>query len=96
MFRRFLSGSLALPSIGNGTHDAGGHDAAVSALTAATRDAASLMNLRDRGTLVAGKRADFVVLFADPITNIRNTREIQAVWQAGEQVAGPVANYLAD
>jgi imidazolonepropionase-like amidohydrolase len=66
------------------------------ALTVATRDAAALMNLPDRGTLTVGKRADFVVLSADPLKDIRNTREIQAVWQFGQSVAGPIANYSPD
>ncbi|SEK87939.1 Imidazolonepropionase [Pseudoxanthomonas sp. GM95] len=63
---------------------------AQQALTTATRDAAQLLGLDDRGTLAAGKRADLVVLEADPLADIRNTRGIQAVWQAGQQVAGPV------
>ena len=37
-----------------------------------------------------------VVLSADPLTDIRHTRSIEAVWQAGRKVAGPVADYRAD
>ncbi|MBD9369133.1 amidohydrolase family protein [Xanthomonas sp. XNM01] len=63
------------------------------ALRTATADAAALLGLDDRGVLAAGRRADFVVLSADPLADIRNTRSIEAVWQAGQQVAGPVAGY---
>lgn len=61
------------------------------ALSAATRDAAMLLGLDDRGTLAVGKRADFVVLDADPTADILNSRRIHAVWQAGTQVAGPAS-----
>ncbi len=66
------------------------------ALSTATRDAAALLRLDDRGVLAPGKRADFVVLDADPLTDIRNTRGIVAVWQAGRQVAGPITGFHAD
>jgi imidazolonepropionase-like amidohydrolase len=57
------------------------------ALTAATRDAARCMKLdRDLGTLEPGKWADFVVLDADPLTNISNVKRIASVWIAGNQV----------
>jgi imidazolonepropionase-like amidohydrolase len=57
------------------------------ALAAATRDAARCMKLdRDLGTLQTGKWADFVVLDADPLANIRNVRRIASVWIAGNRV----------
>lgn len=64
------------------------------ALTTATRDAARLQKFDDRGLLQAGMRADFIVLDADPLTDIRHTRRIHEVWQAGQRVAGPVAQYV--
>jgi imidazolonepropionase-like amidohydrolase len=38
------------------------------------------------GTLQPGAWADFIVLDANPVEDIRNTREIQSVWIAGNQV----------
>ena len=57
-------------------------------LLSATRDAAHCLRLSELGTLEAGKRADFVVLRADPLTDIRNAREIESVWVGGVQVEG--------
>lgn len=65
------------------------------ALAVATRDSARLLGLDDRGTLAVGRRADFIVLEANPLLDIRNTRGIVAVWQAGQQVSGPVSDYAA-
>jgi imidazolonepropionase-like amidohydrolase len=57
------------------------------ALTAATRDAARCMKLdRELGTIQPGKWADFVVLDADPLSNISNVRRIASVWIAGNKV----------
>jgi imidazolonepropionase-like amidohydrolase len=57
-------------------------------LAAATRDAARCMKLdRELGTIEAGKWADFVVLTADPLADITNTRKIDSVWIAGNRVA---------
>lgn len=55
-------------------------------LLSATRDAARCLHLDELGTLEPGKRADFVVLRADPLTDIRNAREIESVWIAGHAV----------
>jgi len=60
-------------------------------LQVATANAARVLNLEDRGRIAVGRRADLLVLGADPLEDIRNTRAIEAVWQAGEQVAGPIA-----
>jgi len=60
----------------------------MQALVAATGGAARVMKLDGRlGTLQPGKWADFVVLGANPLTDIRNTRQIESVWIAGHKVS---------
>jgi imidazolonepropionase-like amidohydrolase len=53
------------------------------AIIAATSRPAQLMGLSDLGTLAAGKRASFIVLDANPLENIRNTRTIADVYLDG-------------
>jgi imidazolonepropionase-like amidohydrolase len=48
-------------------------------IVAATRNSAEFMRLPDAGTLQAGKSADFIVLDANPLNDITNTRRISAV-----------------
>ena len=57
------------------------------AIASATRDAARCMKAdRDLGTLEPGKWADFVVLDASPLDDIRNVRRISSVYIAGNKV----------
>jgi imidazolonepropionase-like amidohydrolase len=56
-------------------------------VTAATKGSAEFLHAKDLGTLEVGKWADLIVLTADPRVNIRNTRQIEAVYIAGNQVA---------
>lgn len=58
----------------------------LQALAAATGNAARVMGLRELGTLEPGNHADFVVLDADPLADIRNTRRIDSVWIAGRRL----------
>ena len=58
----------------------------LQALVAATGNAARVMGLRELGTLEPGNHADFVVLDADPLADIRNTRRIDSVWIAGRRL----------
>src|SRR2546427_7402604 len=55
-------------------------------IVAATRNSAELLRLADAGTLQAGKSADFIVLDANPLDDITNTRRISAVVLRGAAV----------
>src|SRR5262245_44424758 len=52
-------------------------------LVAATRNSAEFLRLNDMGTLAAGKSADFLVLDANPLDDIKNTRRISQVYLRG-------------
>jgi imidazolonepropionase-like amidohydrolase len=56
------------------------------ALRAATRGSAELLGLKSQGAIAPGMVADLVVLDSDPTQDIRNTRDIHAVWRRGVQV----------
>ena len=58
----------------------------MEAIVAATRANAAILGLGDLGTVAAGKSASFVVLDADPLEDIENTRRIAAVYLRGEPV----------
>ena len=53
------------------------------AIVAATSRPAALLGIDDMGTLAADKSADFVVLDANPLDDIRNTRRIAGVYLRG-------------
>ena len=55
-------------------------------IVAATSRAAQFIGLPDRGTLAPGKRADLLVLDANPLDDIRNTRRIARLYIAGAEV----------
>jgi len=57
------------------------------ALQIATINGARILGVdRDSGSISTGKRADFVVLNANPLIDIRNTRGIEAVWVSGQPI----------
>ena len=55
-------------------------------IVAATRTSAEILRLDQLGTLAAGKSADFVVLDANPLDDIMNTRRIAQVYLRGRQI----------
>ncbi|MBI4445075.1 MAG: amidohydrolase family protein [Acidobacteria bacterium] len=60
------------------------------AIQAASLNGARLLGIDNKyGTLEAGMVADFIILNADPTTDIKNTREIFAVWMEGKPVDEP-------
>jgi len=52
-------------------------------IVASTSRPTEVFKISDTGTLSVGKRADFIVLNANPLENIRNTRQIQSVYLGG-------------
>ena len=57
--------------------------APMQVLQAATRDAAEFLGIKDLGTVEVGKRADLVLLTADPLADVQNTAKIDAVMLDG-------------
>jgi imidazolonepropionase-like amidohydrolase len=55
-------------------------------IVAATRNAAELANVPDAGTVAPRMSADFLVLEANPLDDITNTRRISTVYLRGAQV----------
>jgi len=55
-------------------------------IVAATRNSAEFLRIADAGTLAAGKSADFIVLDANPLDDITNTRRIASVYLRGAAV----------
>jgi imidazolonepropionase-like amidohydrolase len=55
-------------------------------IVASTKNAAEFLRITDAGTLQAGKSADFIVLGANPLDDIKNTRRINAVYLYGAPV----------
>jgi imidazolonepropionase-like amidohydrolase len=55
-------------------------------IIAATRTSAEVLQLDQLGTIAPGKSADFIVLDANPLDDIKNTRRIAQVYLRGTQV----------
>jgi len=58
----------------------------IQVIVAATRNSAGFVRMTDSGTLEVGMSADFIVLDANPLDNITNTRRISSVILRGAAV----------
>ncbi len=58
----------------------------IQVIVAGTKNAAEFLKIADAGTLQAGKSADFIVLDANPLDDIKNTRRISSVYLRGTAV----------
>jgi imidazolonepropionase-like amidohydrolase len=56
------------------------------AIVVATSRPTEVLRINDTGTLAKGKRADFIVLGANPLENILNTRTIESVYLNGTKL----------
>ncbi|HVI43732.1 MAG TPA: amidohydrolase family protein [Chitinophaga sp.] len=65
----------------------------LQAITAATFSAARALKVAGKsGTVTPGKTADLLIVDGDPLSNIKNTRNIVAVYKAGKEVSkGPLS-----
>jgi imidazolonepropionase-like amidohydrolase len=54
-----------------------------AAISAATKGSAEALRLDQLGTIAKGKRADFIVLDANPLDDITASRRIARVYQRG-------------
>jgi imidazolonepropionase-like amidohydrolase len=59
------------------------------AIIAATRTAAEAIGLTDRGTLIAGKRADLLVVEGNPLADIASLERVRAVMKKGRWIDLP-------
>jgi imidazolonepropionase-like amidohydrolase len=55
-------------------------------VVAATRTSAEILKLDQLGTIASGKSADFIVLEANPLDDITNTRRIADVYLRGRHI----------
>ena len=62
----------------------------MEAILAGTRNSAAALGLDRTGSVAVGKSADFIVLDANPLDNISNTRKINKVFLRGNEVTRTV------
>ena len=58
-------------------------------IVASTSRAAEFLGAPDMGSVAVGKAADFIVLDANPLDDIRNTRKISKVYLRGKEINRP-------
>lgn len=97
-----LAGTDAAPElVGGVAHGASLHEelqlmvqggmTPTQALASATGRAAKRFGLSDRGRVVAGARADLLLVGGDPTSNIGDTLSTRAIWRRGTRLAQPTA-----
>ena len=59
----------------------------LQAIATATKNAAELLRLKDRGVIEAGKLADLLVVDGSPAQNIADVDRVVEVWHRGKKVA---------
>lgn len=65
----------------------------LQAIDTATRNAAALLGLEDRGVIAPGKLADLLVVDGNPAEHIEDIDRIASVWHRGRRVAGTLASF---
>jgi imidazolonepropionase-like amidohydrolase len=59
----------------------------IEAIHSATQVNAQLLQIAGQtGTIAVGKQADLILLAANPVDNIQNTRKIVRIWHNGREV----------
>jgi imidazolonepropionase-like amidohydrolase len=66
----------------------------LEAIGTATKNAAALLALGDRGVIEPGKLADLLVVDGDPSKRIADVDRIASVWHRGKQVANSIATFV--
>jgi len=59
----------------------------LQAITVSTKNAAKALAENKSGSAEVGKKADFIILTANPENEIKNTRKIFSVWKDGKEVS---------
>ena len=59
---------------------------AMDIIKAATTNSADALGLKDQGALVVGKNADLIVLSANPLEKIANSKEIFTIYKGGHEI----------
>jgi len=65
----------------------------LQAIGTATKNAAELLALDDRGVIEPGKLADLLIVNGDPSKNIADIDRIASVWHHGKQVASSITAF---